>query len=193
MRLLETVIYTVFGIRWVLLTIQFSSVQSLSYVRLFVTPWTHSTPGLPVHHQFPEPTQTHVHWAVNAIQPSYPLSSPSPPALNLSQHQGLYQWVDCLYWIVFGCTRWPEYWSFSFSISPSNEYSGLISFRIDWFDLFTVQGTLKNLFKASQFKSINFLALSLLYGPPLTSVHDLLEKPRLWLYGLCRQSDVSAL
>ena len=68
--------------------------------------------------------------------------------------------------------RWPKYWSFSFSISPSNEYSGLISFRIDWFDLFTVQGTLKNLFKASQFKSISSLVLSLLYSSTLTSIHD---------------------
>ena len=67
--------------------------------------------------------------------------------------------------------RWPKYWSFSFSISPSNEYSGLISFRIDWFDLLTVQGTLKSLLQ-NWFESINFSALSLLYGPTLTSTHD---------------------
>ena len=72
----------------------------------------------------------------DAIQPSHPLSSSSPPAFNLSQHQGLFQSVSSL-------IRWAKYWSFSFSISPSNEYSGLISFRTDWFDLLAVQGTLK--------------------------------------------------
>ena len=71
----------------------FSSVQSLSRVRL-CDPMDCSTPGLPVHHQLPEFTQTHVHWVRGAIQPSHPLSSPSPPALNLSQHQGLFQWVS---------------------------------------------------------------------------------------------------
>ena len=82
------------------------------------------TPGLPVHHQLPEFTQTHVHWVGDAIQPSHPLLSPSPPALNISQHQGLFKWVLCI--------RWPKYWSFSFNISPSNEHSRLISFRMDW-------------------------------------------------------------
>ena len=68
--------------------------------------------------------------------------------------------------------RWPKYWSFSFSISPSSEYSGLISFRIDWFDLLAVQGTLKNLLQYQQFKIINSSALTFLYSPTLTSVHD---------------------
>ena len=86
----------------------------------------------------PEFAQTHVHWVSDAIQPSYPLSPPSPHALNLSQHQGLFQWVSSLH-------QGPKYWSFSFSISPSNKYSGLISFRIDWFDLPALQGTLKTL------------------------------------------------
>jgi len=90
-----------------------------------------STPGLPVHYQLPEFTQTPVHWVGDAIQPSHPLSSPSPPAPNPSQHQSLFQW--------------PKYWSFSFSISPSNEHPGLISFRMDWLDLLTVQGTLRSL------------------------------------------------
>ena len=75
-----------------------------------------------------------------AIQPSHPLSSPSPPAFNLSQHQGLSS-ESVLH------IRWPKYWSFSFSISPSNEYSGLISFRMDWLDLLAVQRTLKGLFQ----------------------------------------------
>ena len=97
-----------------------------------------STPGFPVHHQLSEIAQTQVHWVGDAIQPSYPLSSPSPPAFNLSQHQGLFKWVSSLHQVA-------KVWSFSFNISPSNEYSGLISFRMDWFDLLAVQGTLKSL------------------------------------------------
>ena len=207
-----------------------------------------STPGFPVHHQLPELAQTHVHQISDAIQPPHPLLSPSPPAFNLSQHQGLFQGSilrigqsieisasesvlptniqDCiLYSVQFSsvaqscqtlcdymnrrcqtslsftisqnllklmsvesvmpsnhlilchfllhllsifpsirifsseldlCIRWPKYWSFSFSTSPSNEYSGVISFRIDWFDL-AVQGTLKSLHqhhKVSQLVSV---------------------------------------
>ena len=95
-------------------------------------------PGFHVHHQFPELAQTHVHQVGDAIQPSHPLLSPSPLAFNLSQHQGFSK--ESVLPI-----RWPKYWSISFSISPSNEYSGLISFRINWFYLFVVQGTLKSL------------------------------------------------
>ena len=84
------------------------------------------TPGFPVLHNLPELAQTHVHQASDAIQPSHPLSSPSPPAFSLSQHQVFSNELAL-------CIRWPEYWSFN--ICPSNEYSGLISFRIDWFDL----------------------------------------------------------
>ena len=98
-----------------------------------------STPGLPVHHQLPEITQTHVHRVGDAIQPSHPLSSPSLPAFSLSQHQGLCSSESVL------CIKWPKYWSFSFSISPSNEYSGLISFRMDWLHLLAVQGPFKSL------------------------------------------------
>ena len=124
-----------------------------------------STPGLPVHHQLPEFTQTHVHRVGDAIQPSHPLSSPSPPAPNPSQHQGLSN-ESTLH------IRWPKYWSFSLSISPSNEHSGLISFRMDWMDLLAVQGTLKSLFQHPQFKNIISLVLSFLHSPTLTSVHD---------------------
>jgi len=98
-----------------------------------------SMPGFPVLYYLLEFAQTHVHWVSDAIQSSHPLSSPSPPAFNLSQHQGLFQWISSSHF------RWPKYWSFSFSISTSNEYSGLISFRIDWFDLLAVQQTLKSL------------------------------------------------
>ena len=97
-----------------------------------------SRPGFSVHHHLPEFAQTHVHWVGDAIQPFYPLPSPSPPAFNLSQPRGLSS-GSALY------IRWPKYWHFTFSISPSNEYSGLISFRIDWLDLPAVQGTLKSL------------------------------------------------
>ena len=96
-----------------------------------------STPGLPVH-QLLESTQTRVHQVCDAIQPSHPLSSPSPPTFNLSQHQGLFSESA----LRIG---WPKYWSFSFNISPSNEHPGLISFRMDWFDLLAVQGTRKSL------------------------------------------------
>ena len=115
---------------------QFNSVQfSLSGMS---DPMDCSTPGFPVHHQLPEPIQTHVYWVNDAIQPSHLLSSPSPPAFNLSQHQGLFQRVSSSHQVA-------KYWSFSFSISPSNECSALISFRVDWFDLLAAQGTLKSL------------------------------------------------
>ena len=97
-----------------------------------------STPGFPVHQQLPEHAQTHVHQVSDIIQPSHPLLLPFPPAFNFS----------CIR--VFSnesvlCIRWPKYWHFSFGISPFNEYSGLISLRIDWLDLLAVQGTLKSL------------------------------------------------
>ena len=99
-----------------------------------------SIPGLPVHHQLLELTQTHGHWVGDTIQPSHPLSSPSPPTFNLSQKtQRVFSNESVLR------IRWPKYWGFSFSISPSNEYSGLISFRMDRLDLLAVQGTLKSL------------------------------------------------
>ena len=82
------------------------------------------------------------------------------------------------------CIRWPKYWCFSFNISPSNEYSGLISFRNDWFDLLAVQGTLKSLLQQHwSIKSINSLVLRFLYGPMLTSIHDYWKKPQPWVEG----------
>ena len=113
------------------------SVQSLTCVGL-CDPMDYSTPSLPVHNQLPQFTQTHVHWVTDDIQPSHPLLSPSPPAFNLPQHQVLFQWVSSLNQVA-------KVLSFTFSISPSNEYSGLISFRIDWFDFLAVQETLKSL------------------------------------------------
>ena len=97
-----------------------------------------STPGLPVHHQLPEFTQTHAHRVGDAIQPSHPLSPPSPPAPNPPSIRVFSNESTLL-------MRWPKYWSFSFNISPSNEHPGLISFRMDWLNLLVVQGTLKSL------------------------------------------------
>ena len=98
----------------------------------------YSTPGLPVHHQLLEFTETHVHRVSDAIQPSYPLLSPSPLAPNPSQHQSLFQWVNSLHEVA-------KILEFQLQHRPSNEHPGLISFRIDWLDLLTVQGTLKSL------------------------------------------------
>ena len=115
-----------------------SSVQLLSRVWLLETPWTCNKPGPPVHHQLPEFTQTHPHWVGDAIQSSHPLSSPSPPAPSPPSNR-VFTNESTL------CMRCPKYWTFSFSISPSNEHPGLISFRMDWLDLLAVQGTLKSL------------------------------------------------
>ena len=104
-----------------------------------------STPGFPVLHYLPEFAQTHVHLVDDSIKPSYPLSPPSPPALNLSQHQGLFKWVSSLH-------KWLKYWSFNCRINPSNKYSGLIFFKIGWFDL-SVQGTLKSLLQHHSLKA----------------------------------------
>ena len=117
-----------------------SSVQFSSVAQSCLTlcePLDCSTPDVPVHHQLPEFRQIHLHWVGDATQPSHPLSL-SPPTFNLSQHQGLFN-ESVLH------IRWPKYWSFSFSISPSSEYSRLIFFRIDWLDLLAVQRILKSL------------------------------------------------
>ena len=136
-----------------------------------------SRPGFPVLHHLLEFAQTHVHWVSDAIQPSplplLLLPSVFPSIRVFSSESTL-------------CIRWPKYQSFSFRISPSSEYSGLIFFRIDWFDVLAVQETLKSLLPAPQFKSINSSALSFLYGPTLISVHDYGEKNNialtLWIF-----------
>ena len=148
-----------------------------------------STPGLPVHHQLLEFTQTHSHRVSDAIQPSHPLSSPSLPAFPFS---------SCL-------QSFPESGSFPmsqffassgqsigrFSISLTNEYSGLISFRIDWFDLAFPRHSQESS-PTPHFKSTDSLALSLLYGPTLTSVHDYWKNQNVDYVDLYWQSDVSA-
>ena len=115
---------------------RFSSVAQLCPT--LCDPMNRSTPGLPVQHQLPELTQTHVHLVGDAVQPSHPLSSPSPPA-PIPPSIRVFSSESTL------CIRWPKYWSFSLSISPSNKHPGLISFRMDWLDLLAVQGTLKSL------------------------------------------------
>ena len=146
----------------------------------FCDPMNRSTPGLPVHQQLPEFTQTHVHRVGDAIQPSHPLSSPSPPAPNPSQHQGLSNESTL-------CMRWPRYRSFSLSISPSNEHPGLISFRMDSLDLLAIQGTQESS-PTPQFKSINSSMLSFLHSPTLTSIQDHWKNHSLDQTDLCWQS-----
>ena len=124
-----------------------------------------SMPDFPVLHYLLEFAQTRVHWvddAINHLILCHPLLLlPSIfPSIRVFSNESTLN------------IRWPKYWRFSISISPSNEYSGLISFRIDWLDLLEVQGTLKSLSPAPQFKSINSLVLSLLHGPTLTFIHD---------------------
>ena len=121
----------------------FSLVQSLSPVQLFVNPRTAARQA-PLSITNFWSLLEHDHRVSDAIQSSHPLLSPSPPAFDLSQHQVL-------------CLRWPKYYSFSFSISPSNEYSGRISFRIDWLDLLAVQGTLKSLLQESVMPSSHLI------------------------------------
>ena len=108
-----------------------------------------SMPGFPVHHQLPEHIQTHVHWVRYDIQLSHPLSSPSPPAFNLPSIR-VFSNESVLH------IRWPNYWTFSFSLSPSNEYSGLNPFRLDWLNLLDVQGTLKSLLQYDSLKASIF-------------------------------------
>ena len=138
---------------------QFSSVAQ-SWTTL-CDPMNCSTLGFPVHHQFPKLTQTHVHWVGDAIQPSHPLSSPSPPAFNLSQHQGLFKWVSSSHQV-------PKVLEFQLQHSPSNKYSGLISFRMDWLDLLAVQGTLKSHLQHHSSKASIFQRSAL----TLLSTHD---------------------
>ena len=156
--------------------IQFSSVAQ-SCPTLCNT-MNHSTPGLPVHHHLLESTQTHVHWVSDAIQPSHPLLSPSPPAFNLSQHQGLLKRVSSSY-------RWSKYWSFSFSISTPNVYSGLISFRLDLVGTPCSPRDSQESSPTPQFNSINSSALSFFYSPTFTSIYDHWKNHSLDSMDLC--------
>ena len=145
---------------------QFSSIAQSCWT--FCDPMACRMPGFPVHHQLPEYTQTHVHLVGDAIQPCHPLSSPSPPAFNLSQHQALFKSVSSLHQVAKVLEFQLQHQSFQW-------YSGLISFRMDWLDLLAVQGTPKSS-PTPQFKSINSSALSFFYSPVLTSIHNYLKK-----------------
>ena len=132
-------------------SVQFSSVTQSCPTLCHLM--NHSTPGLPVHHQLPEFTQTHVHWVGDAIQPSHPLSSPSPPApippiiRVFSNESPLHM-------------RWSKYWSFSLSISPSNEHPGLVSFRMDWLDPLQSKG-LSRVFSNTTLQKHQFFSIQL--------------------------------
>ena len=138
-------------------------------------PMNHSTPGLPVHHQFLEFTQTHVHWVSDAIQPSHSMSAPSPPAFNHSQHQGLFQLVSSLHQVAKALEFQLQHQSFQWIFRTN--------FLYDW----TVWSPCSSRDSqesspAPQFKSINSSVFSFLHGP--THIHTwLLEKPQLWLDG----------
>ena len=124
-----------------------------------------STPGLPVHHQLPESIQTHVHCVGDVIQPSHPLSSPSPLLPSIFPSISVFSNKSALR------IKWPKYRSFSFNICPSNEHPGLISFRMDWLALLAVQGTLKSLLQHHSSKA-SILRCSAFFIVQLTSIHD---------------------
>ena len=145
----------------------FGSAQFSSVAQLRPTccdPMNHSMPSLPVHHQLPESTQTNVHWVSDAIQPSHPLSSPSPPALNLSQNQGLIQWVSSLHQVA-------KVLVFQ-----------LISFRMDWMDLLAVQGTFKSLLQHHSSKA-SILRCSAFFIVQLSHPYMTTGKSITWLDG----------
>ena len=164
--------------------IQFSSVQLLSHVWLFVIQWTAARQAsLSITNSWNLPKLMSILSVPSnhliLCRPLLPLPSIFPSIRVFSNESALH-------------IRWPKYWSFSFSISPSNEYSGLISFRIDWFNLLAVQGTLQESSPTPQLQSINSLTLSLLYGPTLTPIHDYWKKHSFEWMDLCWQSNFSA-
>ena len=134
----------IFNLNFHTQSVQFSSVTQSCLT--LCNPMNHNTPGLPVHHQLPEFTQIHVHWVGDAIQPSPPLSSPSPPP-SILHSISVFSNESALH------IRWPNSWSFSFNLSPSNKHSGRISFRMDWLDLLAVQGMLKSLLQLHSSKT----------------------------------------
>ena len=140
-----------------------SSVQSLSHVQL-CHPMTRNKPGFPVHHQLLELTKV---ISIELVMPSNHLILCRPLLVLPSIFPNIRVFSNESALLI----RWPKHWSFSLSISPSNEHSGLISFRIDWFNLLAVQGTQES-FPTPHFKSINSSVLSFLYSPTLTSIHD---------------------
>ena len=152
----------------------------------------HSMPGLPIHHQLPEFTQIHVHWVGDVIQPSHPLSTPSPPAPNPSKHQGLFQWVNSLHEVAKALEFQPQHQSFQWNSqnwSPL-EWTGCISLQSKGvssvFSNTTVQ---KHQFFGTQLSS---QSLSFLHSPSLTSIHDQRKNRSLNEMDLCWQNNISA-
>ena len=145
--------------------VQISSVQSLSCVRFFETPWTAACPGLPVHHQLLEFTQTHVHWVSDAIQPSHPLLSHSLPNFNLSQHQSLFKWVSSLHQVAKILEFQLQHQSFQWTPRTDFLQNGLVWSPCSPRDSQESSPT-------PQFKSINSSVLRFLYSPTLTSRYD---------------------
>ena len=146
--------------------VRFSSVQLVAQsCPTLCDPMNRSTPGLSVYHQLPESTQTHVHCVSDAIQPSHPLSSPSPPALNLSQHQGLFQWVSSSHQVAKGLEFQLQHQSLQWTPKTDFLWDGLVGSPCSPRDSQESSPT-------PQFKSINSSALSFLYSPTLTSIHD---------------------
>ena len=143
-------------------SVQFSSVAQLCLT--FATSWI-STPDLPVHHKLPEFTQTHVHLVSDAIQPSHPLSSPSPPAPNPSQHRGLFQWVISSHEVVKVLKFQLQHQSFRWTPRTDHLEDGLVGSPCSPRDS-------QESSPIPQFKSINFSVLSFLHSPTLTSIHD---------------------
>ena len=161
------------------LQLLFSSVQFSSVAESCPTlcnPMNRSMPGLPVHHQLPESTSTHVHCVRDAIQPSLLLLPSIFPSIRVFSNESALR------------MRWPKDWSFSFNIS---EHPGLITFTMDWLGLLAVQRTLKS-FSTPQFKSINSSVLSFFYSPTLTSIHDYWKNHSFDYKDLCQQSNVFA-
>ena len=166
-----------------MLLIRFSSVAHLCLT--LCDPTDCSMSGFSVHHQLLELAQTHIHRVDDVIQPSHPcrplLLSPSIfPSIRVFSNESVLP------------ITWPKYWSFSFSISPSNEYLGLISFRMDWLDVLAVQGTLKSLFQHHSSKAIAASVLSFLHGPTVTPIHDKWKNHSFDYTDLCWHSNVSA-
>ena len=145
-----------------------------------------SMPGFPVHHQLLELTQTHIHWVGDAIQPSHPLSSPSPPTFNLSQHQGLFKWVSSSHQLGQSIGL-----SASASVLPMNIQDW---FSLGWTGWISLQskGLLRVFSKRSSIQKLNSSALNFLYSPTLKSIHDYWKKHSFDYMNFCWQSDVSA-
>ena len=162
-----------------------TSVQSLSCVQLFATPMDCSTPGFPVLLYLPEFGQTHAHWVGDAIQPPHLLSPPSLLALDLSQHQGLFQWAGSSHQVAIGLEFQLQYQSFQWIFTID-----FFQDRLVWYPCYPRD--FQESSPAPQFESINSSMLSLLYGSALTSIHDYWKNHSFDYPDLCQQSDVSS-